>query len=75
MAGADKISGAMEEQSKERDRVEPDKETRLSDVAKKTVNGGAEARDKAASITRIVGKAVSGAAFEVGEWVGEKTVG
>lgn len=29
----------MEEQSKERDRVEPDKGTRLSGVAKKTVNG------------------------------------
>lgn len=42
---------------------------------KKTVNGGAEARDKAASVTRRVGEAVSGAAFEAGEWVSEKAAG
>ncbi|RPA99036.1 hypothetical protein L873DRAFT_1684980 [Choiromyces venosus 120613-1] len=73
--GAEKISGATQERLVNRDGVEPDEETRFSEVTRKTVHGGAEVTGKIASVARRVDEAASGAAFEAGEWVGEKVGG
>ena len=64
------VKGYAQGRVERREEVEPKEEREFSDTTKKVVSGTVEGTGKTAEVTRKVGRAISGAAESVGEWVG-----
>lgn len=67
---AERVKGYAQERVEQREQVEPGEETKVSETTGKVAKGMVAGTAKAAEVTGMVGRAISGAAESVGEWVG-----